>query len=206
MKTIVLPACVALAAGIAAPLPQPTAGASAPAAAETYQVDTAHSFVTFRTQHLGISRAHGRFNQISDKSKVVYDPDDVSKSSILIVIDASSVDTANDGRDRHLKSADFLSAEENPEIVFESSKVSGKPDALEVQGDLSLHGVTKPVTAKARLIGRGEVKGRETRFMAGFEAHFTIDMREFEFDFVKKNPGAIGPEVDLTVNLECVRQ
>ena len=178
-----------------------------PRAAETYAVDAVHSAVIFRCKHMEISQAYGRFNRIlEEKSKVVYDPDDISKSSILLVIDAASIDTANANRDQHLKSPDFLSVQENPEIVFESKKISGTPEALALEGDLTLRGVTKPVKAKATVVGRGEVQMRETSFRAGFEAHFTVDMREFGFDFVKQNPGAVGPEVDLTVSLECVRK
>lgn len=189
------------------PADPPARPALARVAAETYEVDGVHSAVVFRSKHMGISQFYGRFNRIDEqKSKVVYDPDDPSKSSILLVIDAASIDSANANRDQHLKSTDFLSVQENPEIVFESKKVSGKPEALTLEGDLSLRGVTKPVSVKATVVGRGEVQMRETSFRAGFEAHFTIDMRDFGFDFVKQNPGAVGPEVDLTVSLECVRK
>ena len=184
-----------------------TTASLAAVAAETYEADPVHSSVVFRCKHLGISQFYGRFNRISaEKSNVVYDPDDPSKSSILIVVDAASIDTANPNRDQHLKSPDFLSVQENPEIVFESKKISGKPEALSLEGELTLRGVTKPVKAQATVVGRGEVQMRETSFRAGFEAHFTVDMRDFGFDFVKQNPGAVGPEVDLTVSLECIRK
>jgi polyisoprenoid-binding protein YceI len=193
-------------AGIAPSFRTPAELAHAPSATETYEVDPVHSSVVFRTKHMGISHFHGRFNGISaEKSKVVYDAEDPTKSSILLVIDAESIDTANANRDRHLKSPDFLSTKENPEIVFESTQVSGTPEALEVAGELSLHGVTRSITAKAQAIGRGEV-GRSQDYRAGFDAHFTIDMREFGFEFVQQNPGSLGPEVDLTISLECVRK
>jgi polyisoprenoid-binding protein YceI len=193
-------------AGIALSFRSPGERAHAPSAPETYEVDPVHSSVVFRTKHMGISHFHGRFNGISgEKSKLVYDPEDPTKSSILLVIDAESIDTANANRDRHLKSPDFLSTKENPEIVFESKQVSGTSEALEVAGDLTLHGVTRPITAKAQVIGRGEV-GRSQDFRTGFDAHFTVDMPEFEFEFVKQNPGSLGPEVDLTISLQCVRK
>jgi len=174
-----------------------------PAAAETFRVDNAHSSVVFHTKHLGISEAYGRFNRISDKSQVVLDasPD---KSSILIVVEADSVDTNAGDRDKHLRNADFFNSKEFPEIVFESSKITGTDAALEVVGELSFHGVTKSVTAKARRVGKGDTAFGDHR--AGFVAELGIDMRDFGVEFLKKNPGAVGPEVGLTISIECVRQ
>lgn len=187
-------------AGLLASLSSPTT--SAPTAAEAYSIDTVHSAVVFETKHMGISMAHGRFNTISaEQSKLTFDKD-LAKSSILLVVDAASVDTNDEKRDEHLRNADFFSAKEFPEIVFESKKITGTEKDFQVAGELTFHGVTKPVTAKGRMIGSGEAFGG---FRAGFEASFTIDLADFDIAMVKKNPGAVGPEVELTVSLECVR-
>jgi len=168
----------------------------------SFEIDPTHSTVIFHTRHLGVSEAYGRFNRISDKSEIALDPDP-AKCSILVVIEADSVDTNNKDRDQHLRNADFLSAKEFPEIVFESQKVSGTFEALEITGELTFHGVTKAVTAQARRIGEADTVAG---YRAGYRADLRVDLRDFEVEFAKKNPGAIGPEVELVISLECVRQ
>ena len=121
-----------------------------------------------------------------------------------MVIEAESVNTNAPDRDKHVKSADFFNAKEFPEIVFESKKVSGKPEALTVEGELTFHGVTKPVSAKARVVGTGDTMFKDHR--TGFAAELVLDMADFNVAFVKKTPGAVGPEVALTISLECVRK
>ena len=203
MKILLSTLLVAGLAGLAASsarVPAPPA----PAAAETYTIDNVHSAVVFHTKHIGISEAYGRFDKFSDRSTVVYDAADPSKSSILVVIEADSVNTNAPDRDKHLRSADFFNAKEFPEVVFESKKVSGKPEALTVEGDLTFHGVTKRVSAKARVVGAGETMFKDHR--AGFVAELTMNMADFDVELVKKTPGAVGPEVSLTISLECIRK
>jgi polyisoprenoid-binding protein YceI len=191
-------------AGLGAGL-SPRAAARTPAQA-AYTIDPVHSAVVFHTRHVGISEFYGRFGRISaEQSMLAYDPAKPELSSIVLVVEAGSVDTDNAERDKHLASPDFFSAKEFPEIVFESKKVAGKPEALELSGELSFHGVTKPVTANARLIGQGEVALFQD-YRTGFVAELQIDMRDFGIEFVQKNPGAVGPEVTITVSLECVRK
>ena len=173
-------------------------------AAENYTIDNTHSTVLFRTKHIGISEAYGRFDTFSDKSMLVYDAADPSKSSVLVVIQADSVNTNAPDRDKHVKSADFFNAKEFPEIVFESKKISGKPDALTIEGELTFHGVTKPVSVKARVVGSGDTMFKDHR--TGFAAELTLNMADYNVEFVKKTPGAVGPEVALTISLECVRK
>jgi polyisoprenoid-binding protein YceI len=192
------------AAGLAALLASvsPRVAPSSAPAAGSYQVDNVHSAVIFHTRHVGISEAYGRFNRISDKSEVVVDADP-AKCSILLVVEAESVDTGVPDRDKHLRSGDFFNAREFPEIVFESKEITGSEKGWEVTGELSFHGVTKTVTAKARQVGKGEFQGEHR---IGLVAEFSIDMRDFALDMLKKNPGAVGPEVALTVSLECARK
>lgn len=179
----------------------PVAPAAAAAAAESYTVDNGHSSVVFHTRHIGVSESFGRFNKIvEEKSKLVLDGD---KSSILLVIDAGSVDTNLPDRDQHLRSPDFFNAKEFPEIVFESKKVTASGKEWTVAGDLTFLGVTKSITAKARQVGTGEMRGKS---LAGFLAEFTLNMNDFGVAFLKQNAGALGPEVHVTVSLECVRQ
>lgn len=202
MKLLIASTLVAGLAGLSAALPSSTPLAPA-AAAETFAIDNAHSTVIFRTKHLGISEAYGRFNSITEDSQLVLDADP-TKSSLRLVVAAESVDTGLADRDKHLRNADFFNAKEHPEIVFESKKISGKADALEVSGELTFLGVTKSVTAKARQVGKGDTAFGDHR--AGFVADFTFSMADFGVAFVKQSPGAVGPEVSVTVSLECIRK
>lgn len=208
MKLFLSTLSVAGLAGLAvSTLASVSAHATAPAVragSEHYGVDNTHSTVLFRTRHIGISEAYGRFDRISDKSQVVYDEGEPSKSSILVVIEAESVNTNAPDRDKHLRSADFFNSKEFPEIVFESKKISGKPDALTVEGELTFHGVTRPVKAKAHVVGSGDTMFQDHR--TGFVAELSLDMADYGLEFVKKTPGAVGPEVGLTISLECVRK
>jgi len=207
MKTLLTSLGLAALAGLIVSLRQPEpASPSAPAepgaAPATFQVDGGHSTVLFRSKHLGISQFYGRFNDFG--GEVVYDEADLAKSSIEVVIQAASVDSNSEQRDTHLRSPDFLSVKENPEIHFASTKVSGTPEKLEIEGELTFNGTTQEIQATGQLVGAGETPFGDYR--AGFEARFTIDMADFGVEFVKKTPGAVGPEVHLTVSLECVRQ
>ena len=192
----------ALAALLSSVSRAPTPRSTAAPAAENYAIDAAHSFVVFHTKHVGISEAYGRFNRISERSAVVVDPDP-AKSSILVVVEADSIDTGIPDRDKHLRSGDFFNAKEFPEIVFESKKISGNDKGWEVAGDLSFLGVTKSVTAKARQVGKGEFRGEQK---IGLLAEFSIDMADYGVAFLKQNPSALGPTVAITVSLECPRK
>lgn len=202
MKLVLSALLVAGLAGGAASLNTPAAPAATPAAA--FQIDGAHSSIVFHTMHLGISEAYGRFNEISSKSQVAYDPADVSKSSILVVVPAESVDTNSGDRDKHLRSADFFNSKEFPEIVFESKKIAGTKDALTITGSLTFLGKSKEVTAKGRVTGEGDTFMGDHR--AGFVADLEMDMADFGVAFAQKNAGAVGPKVHLTISLECVRK
>ncbi len=175
--------------------------AAAPAAARaTFQVDPGHSSVLFKTKHVGVSYFYGRFNQFT--GTVVYDPENPEDSSVLVVIDAASVDTNSEGRDRHLKSADFFSVQEFPEILFESTSVEADGEDLRVTGDLTFHGVTKELTTSIEVVGAGEAMGG---YRAGFQTSFEVDMRDFGVDFVEQRPDALGPTVQVIVSLETIR-
>ncbi len=182
----------------------PSRPSSAAPGAETFAIDTDHSTVLFRTTHLGLSQAWGRFNKFGEASKIVFDAADPAKSSVLLVVAAESVDTAAPDRDKHLRSADFFNSKEFPEIVFQSKTVGGKPEALTIEGELTFRGVTKPVKAKAKVVGQGDTPFGDHR--AGFVAELTLDMNDYGVPFTKKSPTAVGPEVSLTISIEGVRQ
>jgi polyisoprenoid-binding protein YceI len=200
-KTLALIPAAAL-AGLAL-LTSPSTGAAAPAsalAADAYAVDGGHSAVLFRIEHLGIGMVWGRFNKIT--GSIAYDADKPADSSIEISVDAASVDTNNSGRDDHLRNADFLSAKEFPAIEFKSKSVKKKKDGLEVAGDLTLHGVTKPVTAEVTHVGSGDDPWGNAR--VGFEARFTIDRTDFGMTYMAG--AGLGNDVQMIVSLEATRK
>ncbi len=113
----------------------------------TYTIDPAHSSAQLSVRHMMISNVRGGFSSV--KGTVEFDPANPSDASVDVVIDATTIKTLDDQRDAHLKSADFLDVEKYPTIEFKSTKVTANGDGEAiVAGDLTIHGVTKPVTLK----------------------------------------------------------
>jgi polyisoprenoid-binding protein YceI len=173
-----------------------------PAAEEAYQVDTVHSVVIFKIKHLGIGNAYGRFNELSGTVKL--NPEEPEKSAIQVQVKTESVDTGNPKRDQHLKSPDFFAAKEFPLISFKSKEVKKTDEnSYEATGDLTLHGVTRPVTVKIARTGVGKDPfGGGTR--AGFETTFTIKRSDFGMKTMLN--GGVGDDVQITVSSEAVRK
>lgn len=163
--------------------------------ADTQSVDKVHSTILFRVKHLGASNAWGRFNDLS--GKLTTDGDAVT--GVDIVVKADSVDTGNAKRDEHLKNADFFNTKQFPEITFKSTKVKKLgDDSFEATGDLTLHGVTKPVTVKLTRTGTGtNPKGAK---LSGYDSSFSLKRSDFGMSNML---GGIGDDVLLTVSLEC---
>lgn len=169
--------------------------------ATTFTVDAVHSSVVFRVGHLGVAKFWGRFNSLD--GSFTYDESDPTASTFAFTVATESVDSGNAGRDRHLKTADFFNAREYPAITFKSTKVAPAADAAwNVTGDLTLHGVTKPITAKVEWIGAGQTAQGHKR---GFEATFTIKRSDFGMTKFLEDD-AIGDEVKLIVAVEGVNK
>lgn len=176
------------------------AGLSAGAAETTYKVDPVHSSVNFRVKHMGTSYAHGRFNAV--EGKFALDDADPARSSFEVKIKADSVDTNHKGRDAHLTGTDLFNAKQYPSIGFKSTKVAPSSDGttMDVTGDLTFHGVTKPVTVKMEKVGTG--KGMKGEALAGVETTFTLKRSDFG---VKAMAGMLGEDVRVTVSLEGIK-
>ena len=168
-------------------------------AADTYEIDTAHSMILFRAKHSGVSYNYGRFNEFT--GKLMIDETDISKSTVEFEVKTASVDTANEKRDQHLRSSDFFSAKQFPVITFKSTKVSmkdGKEDMLEITGDLELLGVKKSITVDVEITGKA--KGRQGEPLIGFESIFTIKRSEFGMTY---GAGAVSDDIRLIVTIEA---
>jgi polyisoprenoid-binding protein YceI len=182
--------------GAGAPKATPAA-APASTGAESFKVDPVHSAVIFKIKRNDVSNFYGRFNGLTGSWNL--DGAAPEKSSMEFSIKTESVDSGNPKRDDHLKTADFFNAKEFPTISFKSTKVTKKGDnKYEVAGDLTLHGVTKPITVA--LEHTGTATG-EHGTQSGVEATFTIKRS----DFGVGTPGrGLADEVSLIVGIAGV--
>jgi polyisoprenoid-binding protein YceI len=199
MKSVLTSAVVLLALAVGS---QPFAFA-----ADNYALDTAHTSVIFGISHMGFSYTYGRFNKVD--GKYMLDEANPAASNFELTIDAGSIDTNDPKRDGHLKSADFLNAGEFPLITFKSTEVKVKQaDAsaaatdttqtvYEVTGDLTMHGVTRPVTLPLILLKVGP--GMDGKKRSGFLCEARL-LRS-EFGMTNMIP-AVGDDVAVTISFE----
>lgn len=168
--------------------------------ADSYKVDPAHTYILFKVKHLDVGYSYGRFNQPS--GQFAFDDNDPTKSSIMMEVEAKNVDTDVDKRDNHLRSPDFFDVEKHPRITFKSTAVKKMNDGnYEVTGDLTLLGVTRPVTVQAMDTGSG--KDPWGNYRRGFESTFTIKRSVFGMEFMM---GGVSDDVEITVSVEGIRE
>ncbi len=175
-------------------------GLGAIAAADDYTVDVAHSCVSFKIEHMGLSYVHGRFNSFTGACKI--DSADPTKSSFEFAIKTQSVDTNNPGRDNHLRSPDFFNAKQYASITFKSSAVKPAADGgYEVTGDLTLHGETKPITLTLK--GGKTINDPRAGTKIGFYGDFTINRTDFG---IAKTMKMLGEDVQISVGIEGTKK
>jgi len=174
------------------------------AAPENYTIDPAHSAAAFSIRHL-FSRVPGRFTKL--EGKMVIDRDDFTKSTVSVTIDAASIDTNEPARDKHLRSDAFFDVAKNPKITFKSTSVKqAAPNKLQVAGDLTIRGTTKPVVLDVDVLGFGP--GYGGGFRGGFEAHTKINRQDFGVawnDVIEGGGAVLGDDVDITLNVEAAK-
>jgi polyisoprenoid-binding protein YceI len=167
-----------------------------------WTVDNAHSSVKFTVTHLVITEVEGNFKSFS--GNIVTTNPDFTDASVDFSVDVKSINTDNEMRDNHLKSADFFNADKFPQMTFKSSsfkKVSG--NKYELAGDLTMHGITKKV--KFDVTYGGSVKDPYGNTKAGFKAIATINRFDYELKWnpVTEAGGAVvSPEVGISLRLE----
>ena len=166
----------------------------------TYKIDPVHSVAYFEVGHAGgISRFMGRFNDMSGELVV----DTPEKSKIKVDVKVDSVDTRSEALDKHLKSPDFFNAVQFPMLSFASTAVTlGGAGEGTLAGNLTLHGVTKPVTFKLKEIGTGSGPKGDAR--VGYSAIASI--KRSDFGIAYGIPKAATDDVDLRINIEAVKQ
>jgi polyisoprenoid-binding protein YceI len=170
----------------------------------TYSIDNTHSDINFSVRHMVFAKVRGHFTKWT--SELVFDPADPSRSSVTVSIDATSIDTREAQRDGHLKSPDFLDTEKFPTISYKSRTVERKGDKkYSVVGDLTIHGVTKPVTLEVEALGGGKDPWGNERL--GFAAKTKIDRGDFglKWNQVLEAGGVlVGEHIEIEADVEVV--
>jgi polyisoprenoid-binding protein YceI len=164
-----------------------------------YKIDPTHSYAFFTVTHLGVSRFTGRFDKLT--GDVTADGQGPA-NKVVAEIDVNSVDSGFADRDKHLKSPDFFAAAQYPKAKFESTKVvfDAKGDGA-LAGNLTLHGVTKPVTFKLQHVGAG--KDPWGGYRSGYVATTTLKRSDFGMNFMLDG---LSDAVELTLNIETIKQ
>jgi polyisoprenoid-binding protein YceI len=170
-----------------------------------FDLDVSHSTVGFHVRHLMVSKTRGRFTGFTGTVTIADDP---LASTVDVTIDAASVTTGDDKRDEHLRSADFFDVEQFPEIVFRSTRVvDHHGDRFRLEGDLTVHGVTKPVVLDAVLEGIATSPwGTEA---VGFSASTEIDREAFGLTWnqtLETGGVLVGKQVRIDIEAEAVQQ
>lgn len=171
-----------------------------PASAATYTIDADHSSVTFKIRHL-FSKVTGNFNQF--EGTIEYEPGKPETWETQALIQAASIDTNVEKRDNHLRSKEFFDVEKFPTITFKSARVTdAATEGAKLHGDLTIHGVTKPVVLDLAIHGVGDDPWGNTR--AGFTATTKIDRKEFGITWNQPVVGGLmlGDEVEITLEVE----
>jgi polyisoprenoid-binding protein YceI len=172
----------------------------------TWKLDPAHSKVSFNISHMVISDVTGRFTDFD--VKLVHTKDDLTDGMLNATIKVKSINTDNEDRDKHLRSADFFDAEKYPEITFvsKSFEKTGK-NTYKIAGDLTMHGTTKPVVLETKFNGTVNDPWGNTK--AGFKATTTVNRKEFGIVYNKTLEAGgllIGEDVEVTINVELAKE
>ena len=172
---------------------------AASAAIETYAIDPVHSSVGFSVRHI-LTKVPGSFTQFS--GTITVDRDNLENSSVEAVIDVGSVSTRNEKRDAHLKSPDFFDAAKFGTITFKSTSWKKTGDGtFDVAGDLTIHGVTKPVVLKVDLLGFGP--GMMGAQLSGWDASVTLNREDFGVNGPAYLGKALGSDVGVSITVEA---
>jgi polyisoprenoid-binding protein YceI len=175
--------------------------------AANYEIDSAHSSANFSIRHLMISNVRGQFSKVV--GKVQFDPKNLAASSVEATVDVSSVNTREERRDNHLKSADFFDVAKYPSMAFKSTKFEAAgAGKYKVTGNLTLHGVTKPVVLDLTDV-TPETKGMQGEIRIGGQASTKVNRKDFGLTWSKTMDGGgavVGDEVQITLDLELIKK
>jgi polyisoprenoid-binding protein YceI len=166
----------------------------------TWTIDPVHSDVSFVVRHLGVTRVRGTFDHVEGTVVTTEDP---LQSQVTAVIKTASVNTRNDMRDDHVRTADFLDVETYPEMTFTSTGIRFEDGVYLIDGDLTLRGVTRPVTLETEVGGFGPGM-QEGHMVVGFSA--TTEISRSDFGVTGGTAGAaVSDKIKITLDIEAGR-
>ena len=172
--------------------------------ASSWTLDASHTSVEFSVKHMMISTVKGRLAEV--EGTVTVPGDTPASSSVKVSIKAASIDTRTEQRDQHLRSADFLDVEQFPTITFESTKIDGTKQAFSLAGNLTIRGVTRPITLDVTFEGQGKDPWGGTRM--GFSATGAFDRRDFGLVWnqaLEAGGVLVSNEIKLHIDAQVVR-
>ena len=167
-----------------------------------WTIDPTHSVVEFSVKHMMFATAKGRFSDVS--GTITVDNENIENSSVDVTIGAASIDTRDEKRDGHLRSADFFDAENYPTLTFKSTRVERDGDGLKVTGDLTIRGVTRPAVLEAEYNGQGVNPWGQQ--VLSYSATTKINRKDFGLNWnaaLETGGMLVGEEVKIQIELEA---
>ena len=171
----------------------------------TWKIDPAHTSVEFAVRHMMITTVKGRFTGVD--GSVTIDEAQSSAARVDVTIDAASIDTREPQRDTHLKSGDFFDVEKFPTLTFRGTRIDGDAQAFQLTGDLTIHGVTRPITLDVTHEGRGKDPWGGER--VGYSATGKLRRGDYGLTWnaaLETGGFLVGDEVKISLDIELVRQ
>lgn len=170
-----------------------------------WTIDPTHSEIGFSVKHMMISKVKGGFDKFD--AKIVADPTDLTTAEIEFVIDVASIDTRNDDRDTHLRSADFFEVEAYPNLTFKATKIKKTDDdEYEVTGEVNLHGVTRQETFDVTFEGQGKDPWGNEK--AGFSAKTKIKRSDYNLTWnaaLETGGVLVGDQIKINIEIQAVK-
>jgi len=169
-------------------------------------IEPDHSVAHFTVRHMMITDVHGQFNKVS--GVIYFDPKDITNTSIEAEIDASSIWTGVEKRDKHLRSADFFDVEKYPTISFKSTRIEvAGINSLKVHGEITMHGITRPVLLNAEFFGPAHYEDEDGSYTSiGSTATTQLNREDFGMNW-NNNFGngnfMVGKHINITLNIEA---
>lgn len=171
----------------------------------TYQIDPSHSSANFSIKHMMIAKVHGGFEKMS--GTFTYDPSNLGSSSVDVTIDVASINTREAQRDAHLRSADFFDVEKYPSITFKSTRIDKNGGDLKILGELTIHGVTRPVTLDVEGPSE-ELKDPWGNAKIGASATTKISRKDFGLTWnaaLEAGGLLVGDDVSISIDVQFVK-
>lgn len=174
-------------------------------AKSVWVVDASHSLAEFSVKHMMIATVKGRFTQV--EGRIEADPEDIVGASFEGSVAVASINTADEGRDQHLRSADFFDADNHPTLTFRSTRIEPDGDDYKMTGELTIRGVTRPVTFALEFEGTGKDPWGNERI--GFSATAKISRKDFGLTWnaaLETGGVLVGDQVKIELHLEATKQ